>query len=106
MAVDFSREYAPCIPENATPEYFSYMNGVGERMRSLDPAIREETFKAVSENYREWKRSYDSMTSEARPHDPQQVKDYGELTTRVREETAEKLIELAHQQQREKDSGR
>ena len=105
MAVDFSREYAPCIPENATPEYFSYMNSAGERLQSLDPAIREEAFKAISENYREWKLSCDSMTSEARPHDPQQVKDYGELTTRVRDETAEKLIELAHQQQLEKGSG-
>ena len=98
MATDFSAEYAACVPEKATPEYFSYMNSAGERMRKLDPAIRADTFIAISENYEKWQSARDSAGASHQDRD--KLRAYLEMITRVRDQTTEQLIESAREQQR------
>lgn len=77
MAADFSAEYADCTPNNSTPDYFSYMNSVGERMRKLDTAIQADAFIAISANYQEWQGARDSAAGGH--HNPDKLRAYLEM---------------------------
>ncbi len=102
MAEDFSAEYAAFTPPSASPEYFTYMDKAGHRMRKLDAAFRSDAFRALAENWIKWSEAHDQAITEQSPRS-EDLKGFLSMIERMRDQLTDQIVESALEQQKAAD---
>ena len=101
--MDFSQEYGPYAPPDASPSYHHYMNEAGKSMQTVHPVIRASAWEPISHYYLEWERGFKELTQNSyNQHDTEFLVE--RLTSRRDEEVGKIIQEAREFNEREGDN--